>query len=149
MGRPRKPTELKLLQGNPGKRKIEKSAIVFSKKEEAAPTMELSGYALEYWRYLKPILEQNGVLSQADSTELTLLCQTWGGYRAAFEQLENEPLVVTSDKGSAYQNPLVGIVNTYRDAVQKMLIQFGMTPVARSSVDVKREDKNNPLAEFI
>lgn len=148
MGRPRKPTELKLLQGNPGKRAIVKS-VSCEAKSEAASTMELSGYSLEYWRYLKPILEKTGVLTEADSTELTMLCQTWGKYREAFEQLQGEPFVVTSDKGAPYQNPLVGVCNAYRDAVQKMLIQFGMTPVARSSVDVKREDKNNPLAEFI
>lgn len=148
MARPRKPNELKILQGNPGKRAIPKTKIKFA-SEKVAPTMELAGYALEYWRYIKPILEASGVLTEADSTELTLLCQTWGKYREAFEQLHGEPLVVLSEKGTTYQNPLVGVCNAYRDAVQKILIQFGMTPAARSAVSAKPDESDNPLAEFL
>ena len=145
MGRRKKPVELKIIQGNPGKRKLPKPKNPKPVTEEFSPAMELEGYALEYWNKLYEILKLQGVLKSSDIMELTMLAYYCGKFKELTDQLKGQDISCYSDKGNAYQNPLWGALNTCQDRIQKMLIQFGMTPVARTGIMEEAEHNENPF----
>ena len=148
MGRHKKPVELKIAQGNPGKRKLPKKKKEVEVDLNFAPDILLEGYAKEYWDKLHDRLKTQGVLKITDTMELTMLAYYCGKFRELSDQLKGEEISCMSDKGNAYQNPLWGALNTCQDKIQKMLIQFGMTPAARADVFEELEQPENPFLEF-
>ena len=76
-GRKPKPTALKLLEGNPGKRPINEHEPVPPKGTVKCPTW-LEPEAKKEWKRLAPSLEAMGVLTQADLTSMQSFCSEFG-----------------------------------------------------------------------
>ena len=148
MGRHKKPVELKIIQGNPGKRKLPKIKNLRT-DENFLPSFELDDHAQEYFNHFHDILKEQGVLKSSDIMELTMLAYYSGKFKEVTEMLKGQNFSCMSDKGNEYQNPLWGLLNTFQDKIQKMLIQFGMTPVARDAVFNKIEETENTFLEIL
>jgi len=74
-GRPRKPVELRRLEGNPGKRKLPDSKTVMVLKQASAspvPTRPLMKYGLELWNRIWSM----GAIWLSDKTDIELLMMT-------------------------------------------------------------------------
>lgn len=149
MGRPAKPTNLKLLQGNPGKRKINKNEPA-PDIEIPDPTMPLNGYALEEWNRIAPILEDLGLISEVDATALTMYCVHFQQLRETVEELQDlDSKLMTAQSGHAQQHPFFSIINKQSKMCHKYLQEFGMTPASRSKVTaLKKKADEHPLAKF-
>jgi len=114
----------------------------------------LRGKALWAWRQLAEIMGDHGmkVLTRADRHALSLLCDAYGEYRDARKIVDKEGLVITvlTEMGPLpRKHPAVAI---YQDAwrrVRAMLIEFGLTPAARSKVETSDETVDDPLQELI
>src|SRR5579859_2336929 len=78
-GRPPKPTALKVLSGNPGKRALNQNEPTPPAGSISAPSW-LRGRARTAWKWVAPVLEQMGVLSTADTHALALLCDAYAEY---------------------------------------------------------------------
>ncbi len=79
MGRPAKPTVLKIIAGNPGKRPLPAAEPQFP----ACPTTRpdwLAGEAVALWDKLAPALDFNGLLTTASRESLATYCDLMGGY---------------------------------------------------------------------
>ena len=87
-GRKPKPTKLKLLHGNPGKRKINDKE---PDPDVCIPDMPdfLSELAVAEWEYIAPKLERLGLLSEIDHAGLAAYCQAYGRW-AAVEKMLNK-----------------------------------------------------------
>src|SRR4030042_1883827 len=86
-GRKPKPTRLRLLEGNPGKRPIR------SEEPDPVPSIpscppHLSEDAKREWERVVPLLEKLGLLSEIDRGALALYCQAWGRWLEAEEALK-------------------------------------------------------------
>ena len=154
MGRPQKPTALKILQGKPGHRKLPRGEPTPEKSVEKPKG--LRPYEKEMWNYLAPRFEKQGVITENDLHAMYIMCQTWGDYREAIDEFDRQAesnggkrlYVVSAKNGSPYPNPLLGIINTLRDRLGKQLAQFGMTPASRSSVVAVKKDEDNTWSDF-
>lgn len=147
MARPRKPTNLKIIQGtyrpdraNPNEPKPEICS-------PEAPEF-LSEKALQEWQRIAPILEGLGLLSQVDKMALAAYCSAVARLWLAEEQLKTEGLTVTNERGRRIKNPLVDVANAAAKQISLFASQFGMSPSTRSGVSVKAPEKENPLAKF-
>jgi P27 family predicted phage terminase small subunit len=140
-GRP-KPTALKILRGNPGKRALPKGEPKpASGKRAPSPPPYLNDVAAAEWRRLARVLHRNGLLTEVDDGTLAGLCENFALWRKASDELEEDGrLVLTTEKGNAIQNPLVGVRNRAWELYQKSLIEFGMTPAARARVTVAEQN---------
>jgi P27 family predicted phage terminase small subunit len=130
-GRPPKPTHLKILQGNPGKRALPKN----EPKPEATipiPPDHLSNYAMEEWKRIAPQLEKLGLISRIDRTALAAYCQTYGRWVDAEEKLLNTGLIMKTKDGNIIQNVLLGIANRALLLMHRYMVEFGMTPSSRA-----------------
>lgn len=147
MTRPRKPTNLKILQGtyrpdraNPNEPKPD---ICIPDAPEF-----LSDRALQEWQRIAPALAEMGLLSQLDKMALAAYCSAVARLWQAEEQLKIEGVTVTNERGRRIKNPLVDVANAASKQISLFASQFGMSPSTRSGVSVKTPEKENPLAKF-
>ena len=140
-GRRPKPTLLKLVTGNPGKRAINlREPKPVPKMPE--PPAALSAEARQEWDTVAPQLFELGLLTSLDRMALAAYCEAsacWAlAQRALAEMAERDPvtrgLLIKTTNGNAIQNPLIGIRNKAQSDMARYAAEFGMTPSARSRV---------------
>jgi P27 family predicted phage terminase small subunit len=131
-GRPPKPVELKLIEGNRGKRRLEEPP----KAAPGRPTAPswLTDYAKAEWRYLVPILDELGLLTRADRAVLATYCEAFAVFRAATEGLgdaiaEGKLMVKSGNRLS--KHPLLQVQRDARRDVLAHSAALGISPVDR------------------
>jgi P27 family predicted phage terminase small subunit len=155
-GRKPKPTYLKLVTGNPGKRAINRDEPKPRRQLVRVPE-ELSEDAKIEWKRVAPELFRLGLLTVADRSVLAAYCEEWGVWitarRAISKMAERDlltgGLMIKTEGGPPIENPLVGIAHKARRSMVTFAAEFGMTPSARSRIQMGAgEDLTNPFAEF-
>ena len=149
-GRPKKPTSLKVLEGNPGKRKINMNEIKPEPKAPKCPIW-LSKYAKEEWAALSEILEKLGLLTNLDGAAFAGYCQSFGRWRQAEEKLDamDEWLTETSS-GSKQMNPYVATAQKNLSLMSMYLGKFGMSPSDRAGLVVNpSEDEGSEMEKLL
>ena len=143
-GRKPKPTAMKILAGNPGKRPLPQNEPTPIKGIPKAPT-HLDRTAKLEWNRITKQLDQMGVLSIADRSALAQYCVYWSRWIDAETHLKKEGLTVMSPNNYPQQSPWLQISNKSMEGMLKILVEFGLTPSSRSKVtkiaEVKPESK--------
>ena len=135
-GRKPKPTALKELQGNPGKRALNKSEPKPTGIPKCPPHLDKAAKA--EWRRIAADLTQLGLLTSIDRAALSAYCSSWARWVNAEDSIRKFGVVIKSPKsGYPVQNPYVGVANTALDQMRKFLTEFGMTPASRSRLHVE------------
>jgi P27 family predicted phage terminase small subunit len=143
-GGPRpKPTHLKLIQGNPGKRKLNKHEPQPTRGELPDPPDYLNDDAKDEWKRVAAELYHSGVLTKIDHTTLAAYCQCFGrwmqaerGIRAMAADNELHGLIHRTTKGEVVQNPLVRTARHAAADMMRYATEFGLTPSARARLEV-------------
>lgn len=147
-GRKPKPTKIKQLEGNPGKRALNKQEPKTKSVIPICPS-HLKGAARTEWGTLTKELHALGLISTVDRAALAICCTAWADYVQASNKLVKEGAVIISDKGGMYQNPWVAIKKRSMDQVMKFYSEFGMTPSSRSRVKVDIPTEEDEMAGFL
>lgn len=153
MGRPSKPTELKIVQGNPGKRPLNENEPKPAQDEGKAPSY-LTPKAKAAWRELAVVLGDMRVLTVADRKALEMLCDTyaeWRELRAVIEEHGHtyETFTAQGDKMIRPRPEVTMAADAWKRA-SAMLTQFGLTPSSRSKVSAgEKQEESDPLADFL
>lgn len=137
-----KPTNLKILEGNPGKRQLNNN----EPEPETGATCPawLSDDAKAHWYYLAPILESCGILTKADEAILASYCDAWINYiRASKEVAQLDSMTIGADpqndlfnqpsKGTKI-NPIILIQKNYAELVLKFGAKLGLSPSDRTGI---------------
>lgn len=146
-GRPPQPAALKLIKGNPGKRRI-------APEPKPAPSKPrrpqwLVGYARQEWDRVVPFLDGLGLLTIVDRTVLAAYCEAAAGLKAASSDLRKRGYLVESARGDGYliKNPSNQLLKDYARLVSTYSSMLGLSPgdrvrlsgEARPSVDLGLE----------
>ena len=132
-GRKPKPTNIKILEGNPGKRKLNEHEPQPLKKAPPCPKW-LEAEAKKEWRRLAKTLEAMGVLTDADMAAFAGYCQAYARRKEAEERITDRGLVIRTPSGYPQQVPYISIAQQYLKLMQQFAEQFGLTPAARSRI---------------
>lgn len=146
-GPARKPTRLKVIEGNPGHQKLNDQEPQPKPIRPSCPTW-LDVVAKREWRRIALELEQLGLLTRIDRAALAAYCQAWARWRQAEAAIAarirsaregGDPtggLVFETEKG--YQGPIpeLGIAKTAMAQIRAFGSEFGLTPASRSRVRV-------------
>ncbi|TCS82424.1 P27 family predicted phage terminase small subunit [Muricomes intestini] len=132
-GRKPKPTALKTLEGNPGKRKINKKEPIPGKGIPTCPEWLLTEAKTE-WERLTAVMDQMGVLTEVDRAAFAAYCQSYTRWKEAQEHIDSEWSTFETDKGYQQQAPWVGIANTNQKLMMQAASEFGLTHSARSRI---------------
>jgi len=146
-GRKPKPTELKKLDGNPGKRPLAKGEPAPAMKKPTCPA-HLVGEARKEWNRMVKLLLALRLLTEIDRAALAGYCQAWARWIEAEEKIRTDGMTIETDKGNLIQSPYVGIANQSMKQMRAFLIEFGMTPSSRSRVSVPTADAGDPYEQF-
>ena len=146
-----KPTNLKVLQGNPGRRPINEKEPKFPIADEVpSPPSYLSTYAKKEWKRIAPLLHRNRLLTEADISILAGYCQAYNRWIEAEKLIRTYGYTSETDKGNIIQRPEVGIANKALDEMLKYAKEFGLTPSSRANLHVENaEDVDDPFMQFI
>ena len=165
MGRPPKPLQEKILSGSRVRDDRDSDA------QEANAAVELGmppcprwvkGEAKKHWDTLGPILVQAGLISVVDGDVFSMHCDNVARYADVVEKLNTiEDWLATTPNGFEVQDGYVQIRNKLQEQVMKTAAEFGLTPKARSSVkinkqqqldllggDASQKDENDPYANY-
>lgn len=148
MGRRPKPTALKELAGNPGKRPLNKAEPRPRTRRPKMPS-HLSTEAQAEWRRITRELKAMNLLSSADADAIAMYADAYARWVEASAAVRTKGMVVLTDNGFPVQSPYIGIINTCWRTMQKLLIEFGMTPAARSRIQVPEAAADDPFDEFL
>jgi P27 family predicted phage terminase small subunit len=146
-GQKPKPTQLKLVNGNPGKRPLSKKEAVIDTSIYPKIPEHLSGYAKEEWDRICGLLYEVGLMTIADRTALMAYCVSYNRWRLAEEELEKEEFILYSNVGNAHANPLVNIASTAMKDMMRLACEFGMTPSSRTRVEANPPDAKSKEAK--
>ena len=158
VGRPVKPTALKLLDGEKNKDRINKQE---PKPRPIIPKCpkHLTPEARRQWRMLAPMMHRIGVLTEADGAAFGDLCQAVGNWVELSTSIRDakEPYLVAKNMvdylGNAYvehkPNPLYGMLDKAADRVHKLCSSFGMTPASRAKITIPGNVKGKGWEELL
>jgi P27 family predicted phage terminase small subunit len=132
-GRRPKPTRLKLLTGNPGKRPLNDSE---PKPEPAAPECppELGPVARAEWDRLVGELTALRMLTNLDRAALAAYCAAYAFWADAIENIGKYGTMVKSPTGYPVQSPYISIANRQAEIMMRIASEFGFTPASRSRI---------------
>jgi len=143
-----KPTRLKQLAGNPGKRPLN-IAEPQPRADAGYCPRWLPDEAKRAWRIVAPELRRLGLLTVVDALQLAAYCMAYARWRQANELLEEEGLTFTTDKGYVQQRPEVAIAGKALAEMRALAQEFGMTPASRSRISLPGEQTEDPLVAFL
>ena len=147
-GRRPKPTALKELAGNPGKRPL-------NRREPKPPTSlppcprHLTGEARREWRRMGGELARMGVVTVVDRAALAAYCMAWARWVEAEGQVAKLGTIVKTANGNLIQNPYLAVANRALEQMTRLAAEFGMTPSSRSRVQVAEKDSGPTLADLL
>ena len=145
-GRKPKPTALKVLEGNPGKRPLNENEPKPRKRAPKCPAW-LEVEAKKEWRRTAKQLEQLGILTEVDMAAFAGYCQAYARWKDAEEFITKHGTIVKTPSGYWQQVPQVSIAQTYLKIMNKFCEQFGLTPSSRSRIasDSKGANEDDPM----
>lgn len=142
-----KPTRLKILAGNPGKRKL--------RSDEPSPTAgvpdppaTLHPDIKAQWDKVGALLNGMGVLTKADGSALLLLARAAADFLTYSDAAPPGSDVLMSDEGNAYWNMAAAARDKAESRLLRMLVEFGLTPSSRTRVAAIKPKQNDGKSRF-
>jgi P27 family predicted phage terminase small subunit len=135
-GRPRKPVELKKLEGTYQPcRNLEQPMIVELSVGVPQPPVHLNPLGFEYWDITCKELLNNNLLAGADLGLVAGYCNELGLYKSACEMTEKEGVVIVNRFGDQCVNPWYSVRSAALKQATQMGQLFGITPSARARIE--------------
>ena len=152
-GRKPKPTKLKILDGSAAKNPNRVNQFE-PEPAEGSPRMPtgFDDHAKRAWKELTTQLSQMRVLTHADKSILELYAATYSRYRECLKHVEENGSGLTDidEYGNVkvVRNPFSTELHKHRDALIKILSEVGMTPTARTKLQVAPKEDDNETRFF-
>jgi len=141
-----KPANLRVLQGNPGKRPIPEG-VPRPASKALEPPRRIKGAARREWRRLVKLFgpEGLGTLAESDEALIEAMVKDYALIVEAEERIEAQGPMLVGHTGNPYQSPWVGLRNRLVDRYYRFLTELGGSPSARMKV---KADVPEPVDEF-
>lgn len=149
-GRPPKPTHLKLISGNPGKRPLPMTEPGKPKdvapSHDATPPSFVTGYGREEWQRVLPILVKLGRYDDRFRIGVAMYCQAFDEWRRALNLVRKHKSIAQTPNGYAQLSAYQVLVDRAHKKLLGMMNEFGLTLVAEVRVQQVQLDLFNDAA---
>jgi P27 family predicted phage terminase small subunit len=145
-GRPAKPTALKLVEGNKGKRALNQSEPDPEYLSDLTAPEYLQPTAAAVWDEVVPNLRAARLLTKVDVPMLAMGCNAIAQYRTAAARASGDQLIkskmVTPEAGGdpvavgEHVNPWLIVQSMSFKQAMAVFQQFGMSPAARTRISI-------------
>ena len=166
-GPAKKPTNIKKLEGNRGRRQLPTHEPNPTNAMPACPSF-IKGAARKEWHRLAPELLILGLLTRVDRAALAGYCIAWGQLEEVEQELArmkrssrdltklkkknpgmkvdiSNGMVSITSNGNAIIEPLLSVRKQAMEQMHKFLTEFGMTPASRSRIVVIKDTAHDPM----
>ena len=147
-GRKATPTHLKLLNGNPGHRPLNKDEPI-PEGNLFDPPAWMNDSQKEVWRHAIANAPK-GLLRRLDGSILSAWVVAEDLHREATEKVNQFGMVVKAPSGVPIQSPFLSIINRQAEIKMKAISELGFSPASRTRVKVQGAGegaKTNRFAE--
>jgi P27 family predicted phage terminase small subunit len=144
-GPPKKPTALKLVTGNPGKRALNRREPK-PKGNLHDPPEWFSEDQRKGWKYAI-LTAPYGLLKRVDRSTLVAWAVAEDLHRQAVQKINGGALLIKTPNGMPVQSPYLAIVNKQAAIMLKAASEMGFTPASRSRVEVSDDKIESDPAE--
>lgn len=138
MANPRKPTNLKLIEGNKGKRALNRSEPDPEYLNDLTAPAWLPADAAKVWDEIVPHLRAARVLTKVDVPAVEKMCVAIAKYRLATLKLGDD--LVIEGKNAAYVNQWMVAQSMAFKQFVAISQNFGMTPAARTRIAIQPQE---------
>lgn len=133
-GRKPKPTALKRLDGNPGKRPINVREPKPAGGGKPTCPSHLSPTAKSEWKRISGTLHEMGILTTVDRAALAAYCQAYARWVDAEKKLAETPALIKTPSGYVQQSPWLSVANKQMEIMGRFMAELGITPASRSRI---------------
>lgn len=139
-GRPTTPTALKILTGNPGRRKLpQKEPKPKASPKVPDPPLDMDARAAAVWTRVAPMLFECRILTDADLLALEALCYQEVLWREAMKMtLEKGLIMPKKDKDGntvgIQESVFSHVAGKKLPELRALYMQFGLTPASRVKI---------------
>lgn len=144
-GRKPKPTALRVIEGNPGKRAINTAEPHAGPLGN--PPADLDGISLAKWHEMSRLWRL--VASAADRDQLAEYCRLEAERVEAMEKLAEQGPVAFTAGGAPVQSAWKIILNKCREDMRKIAVEFGGTPASRARVKPNGEAPQSKFGSLL
>lgn len=147
-GPPPKPTALKKLAGNPGKRTINDQE---PEPDRVAPAIPrgLMPLAKKFWQAHGPKLEDLGLLTEVDGAAFTMLTIHYQIAWEASQIIKAEGLQTVDENGALRKHPMLQVLRDNSAMLLRYATHFGLTPSARSKLNPSAPDEEADIGTIL
>ncbi len=134
VGRKPKPTTLRLLQGNAGKRPINEEEPQPAKLFTPGPPRHFGKLECAKWRQMCRVLSAARVLTVMDLDALEIYCVNWVAMHEALNDISARGKLLRTPGGNAMWNPSWTHYKHAERVCRSLQAEFGLTPSSRTGV---------------
>ena len=147
-GPSKKPTALKVLEGNPGKKPLPEN------EPKPAPLMPncpewLDDEAKWFWNEYGPKLNKLGLLTEIDGPAFIMICKYWSDWVKYSNDYDKNGVKLVYESGHEQIRVEVSMAKDAAKMIKSLLQEFGMTAASRSNISLNlpegEEDKMEGL----
>lgn len=147
-GRKPKPTKIKELEGNPGRRPLNDREPKPELADSRVPRGRLDAEGRRLWKILAEPLARNGILTELDLPALEMLCHHFSIARSGKLESDRTGVTSTGARGKV-KNPATSVFEQNSKLFIRYAAEFGLTPSSRVRIKVDLKEKEKTLAELL
>lgn len=150
-GRKPKPAEVRIREGNPGKRALPEPVLIGGRPSQDTmgdPPEHLSALAQEFWADTVSLLIEVGVLDHVDRPALEMLATQYARWRQASRVVNEMGHFARGSTGQLVEHPSLKIEREASAMFMRLAEQFGLSPVARVRLGTAELQRRNLAAEL-
>lgn len=149
-GRKPKPTAIKNMEGNPGKRALpEHEPKPVELAEIPKPPSFLLPLAKKHWKKMADQLQLCGLLTSIDLDAFAAMCNAYATWVDAQQNLKKTGMLVKSPNGYPMVSPYISISEKALNRLLQYQKEFGLTPSSRVQVEVGGDGEEDEFSKFL
>lgn len=146
-GRKPKPTEVKALEGNPGKRPLPEPVRIGDPVAPDPPD-DLPPEAVEFWNDTVRLLGEAGVIHSADRSALIALSVQWARAERARKVLAEEGYFALGSMGQIVEHPALAVERQAHSMFLRFAEHYGLTAVARARIGLVNQKRRTLASDM-
>lgn len=147
-GRKPTPTAIKKLNGNPGKRALNKAEPQYADLGLAPPEF-LDEIAQKEWRRLIRLMAPVGSIKASDAAVLSAYCSAFSDFVRLAEMGRGKGFIAKAPNGCPMVSPLFTALSKARTEMARLASALGLDPTSRTRVAVEKPEETDELDDFV
>jgi len=121
----------------------------FNGLRSLSPPDGLNAVGAGEWVRVIKLSSENGLAGELDRQALYVYCEAFQEFDNLVKRCAQEDYITISEKGLPYQNPVFGMKNKAAERLLKAAKEFGLTPWARSKIDLPDAPNEDEFTAFL